>query len=160
MDLNTLFSEIDLARDRLERLGALARPSERVGMEIKPVLEIEIPRARASFVTLQESLEDISAMGTFAGTEITTAESCGESLDTSLGMLNAALADWEVEDEGSAAAVAAWLRSAAGEGLAYCRSIENIARKLPRGERRRAQDPNYKGSERRAAKDRRTRQRA
>ncbi len=157
---DAFLSEIDLARDRLERVGALSRPAERVGFDIKPVLEAEIPRARASLEALGTHLEDLMARGRILDSDYAPAEAAEESLLSCLNMLSDAMEAWgEDSDEASSSAIAAWLRAVAGEGLAFCRVAEAIARALPREDRRKAADPDYKGPERRVIQ-RRTRERA
>lgn len=161
VSLDALLSEIDLARDRLERAGALSRPCERVGADMKPVLDMEVPRVRLSLESLQTALEDLMASGRVLESEFSAAEANGQSLEANLTMLSDAMASWDEDsDEAGSAAVAAWLRSVAGEGLAYCRAAESIARSIPRGDRRRKADPDYKGPERRVfAPTRRSRER-
>ena len=152
MSQRKIFDAVDAAHERFTRFGALARACERVGHDLKSVIGDQLSRIlddAAGLADIRNELELSSAVDSATADAL---DDDAESLHIALSMLEDALRCWDGE-EGNGA-VADRLRSVAAEGALLCSRLNKAASMSPGQDRRKAQDPSYKGSERRG-KDRR-----
>ena len=156
MKKDEIITKISNIKDRIERLGPLARAVERVGIDMKTVIEDELVRITNDHLILIQIKDFIVTLPHMDEVTSNSIDEDQETFQAVFQMLSEAVNLWETNEDMESCA--AWLRACAGEGALRCRHLEKAVSYLPDDDRRKKKDILFKGPEKRK-KDRRRKDR-